>query len=166
MLLKERSLERDRIAFSTGDVLDIKAGLVLVILVFLAGQATDLFKDACGSVETVSVVVSLGAVTVGALLALVQWLPAKYRVLSEPAKYRPWLEDTLQRHSERKVAESDTLAYLENIEIDQATERVSINIALNEKKLRWMKGSFVCVFVSLFANILAVAIRHLFPLCR
>ncbi len=165
-LLKERTLDRDRIEFATGDVLDVKAGFVLAVLTFLAGQAIDLFKDVHGPFQVALMAISLGAVTVGAVLALVQWFPAKYRVLSEPAKYRPWLKDLLKRHSERKVPESETLAYLEDVEISQATERIDKNAALNKRKLRWMKSCFACVFISLFANLLTLASRHLFPLCH
>lgn len=162
-ILKERTLERDRLEFFAGDVLDVKAGLVLVVLTFLAGQASDLFKDAHGCVEITLVSVSLGAVTLGALLALWQWFPVKYGVLSRPIEYRPWLETVLKGHSERKVPEADTVSKLENIEISQASERIETNRTLNKNKLRLMKGCFACVFISLLANVAAVAVRHLFP---
>jgi len=165
-LLTKRTLERDRIEYTVGDVLDVKAGLVLAILVFLAGQAIDLFKDAHESVEISLLAISLVAIIIGAIFALVQWFPRRYSVVSHPAKYRPWLEDLFRRFAAQNVSEADTLEHLEKVELDQASSRIDINIRHNRKKMLMMKGCFACVFISLFANLATVAVRHLFPLCH
>jgi hypothetical protein len=164
-ILKERTLERDRIEYERGDALDVKAGLVLVVLTFLAGQTIDLSKDILGRTDMALVVISTVAVIVGTVSALWQWLPVKYGVLSHPAKYKPWLEDLIKRHLARNLPDNDTVAHLENLEISQATERINTNIAISKKKLRLMKACFICVFLSLLANLLVV-FRYLFPLCH
>jgi hypothetical protein len=164
--LKEHALGRDTLELGCGDALDIKAGLVLVVLTFLAGQAVDLFKDVHGLFSTGMEALSVGAVGIGALAALVQWFPRKYRILSHPTSYKNWLEKLVTAHSGTGIEERETLKYIENIEIAQAIERVDENRRLNERKLFLMKICFICVFVALLANVAMLASRHLFPLCR
>ncbi len=165
-LLKEHALERDRLEFSTGDVLDVKAGLLLVMLIFLAEQAGALFQGMLNSAQVALEWVSILSLIVGGVLAIVQLIPKKYKVLSSPIKYGKWLEDLRAHYSGEQDRDAKTLQLAEHTDIVQAVERTQENIELNRKKVRLVKLCFYCVSLSFAANMLALSIRHLFPSYR
>ncbi len=152
--------------FSTGDVLDVKAGLLLVMLIFLAEQAGALFQGTLSSAQVALEWVSILSLIVGGVLAIVQLIPKKYSVLSSPIKYGKWLEDLQVHYSGEQDPDAKALQLAEHTDTVQAVERVQGNIALNKKKVLLVKLCFYCVSVSFAANMLALTIRHLFPSYR
>ena len=146
--------------------MDVKAGLLLVMLVFLAEQAGTLFQGRLDRFETVLEWVSILSLIAGGILAIVQLIPKKYKVLSSPIKYGKWLDDLKAHYSKEQDPEANALQFAEHTDIVQAVERVEENIELNRKKVLLVKLCFYCVSVSLTANLLCLAFRHLFPSYR
>ena len=165
-MLKEHTLERDRIELSTGDVLDVKAGLLLVMLIFLAEQLESIFRGDLTLLQKSLEWVSILGLIFGGLLAILQLIPKKYDVLSLPTKYQKWLDELRKHYSEEANPEREVLKFAEEKEITQAIERVEKNRDINKKKVRLAKLCFYCVIASFSANIAVLAIRHLSQLCR
>jgi hypothetical protein len=165
-LLKEHTLERDRVELSTGDVLDVKAGLLLIMLIFLAQQIGTVFQGSLSTSQRLLEAVSITGLVIGGLLAIVQLLPKKYSVLSSPSKYEKWLYELRKHYAADTNPEAEVLVLAERTEISQAIERVQKNEALNKGKVRLIKICFFCVMASFAANIATIAFRHLSPLHR
>jgi hypothetical protein len=165
-ILKEHTLERDRIELSTGDVLDVKAGLLLVMLVFLAEQTSNIFQANLNAFQAFLDWVSILGLIIGGLLAVVQLMPKKYSVLSYPGAYEKWLHGLRSLYSEEKNPEAEVMRVAEDAEISQAVERIDRNLELNRNKIRLIKLCFYCVIATFLANIVMLASTRLFPLCR
>jgi hypothetical protein len=163
-ILKEHTLERDRIELSTGDVLDVKAGLLLVMLVFLAEQTSNIFQANLNTFQALLEWVSILGLIIGGLLAVVQLTPKKYSVLSYPGAYEKWLRGLRNLFSEEVNPDAEVMRVVEDAEISQAVERIDRNLALNRNKVRLIKLCFYCVMTTFLANIVMLASTHLSPL--
>ena len=165
-LLKEHTLERDRIELATGDVLDVKAGLLLVMLIFLAGQMGEVFGGATAAAPKILEWLSALSLVVGGFLSVLQLRPKKYGILSLPSKFEKWLQDLQEHFAHENGTDADVASYAERTEICQANERIEKNVGLNKRKVRLMKACFVCVMASFSANLLGLIVTHLFRLHR
>jgi hypothetical protein len=166
ILLKEHTFERDRLELATGDVLDVKAGLLLVMLIFLAEQTEAVFRGDLSALQRWFELISILGLIIGGVTAIVQLLPKQYRVLSSPVKYQKWLHDLRTHFSGDPNPEAEVLGLAERTEIAQAIERIETNEALNKSKVLLIKICFYGVIASFAANIATLISRHLFQLYR
>jgi hypothetical protein len=164
--MKEHALERDRLELAAGDVLDVKAGLLLVMLIFLAGQAESVFQGSPNLPNRILAWVSILSLILGGVLAIVQLIPKKYSVLSSPIRYGKWLEDLRTHYSQEQDPEEKAVQLAEHTDIVQTVERVEANVALNKRKVLLVNLCFYCVSVSFAANMATLTLRHLFPSYR
>ena len=86
--------ERDRNEFALGDVLDVKTGLVLAGLTFLAIQSGDFIKPGLPLCQMVAQIISVSALVVGGILAVCELWPRDYDREATPEKYEAWFADT------------------------------------------------------------------------
>lgn len=147
--------ERDRQEFSLGDTLDIKTGLVLAALTFLALQSAELIRSGLPLMQKIVQYASVSSLVLGGIFAAWELLPANYDREATPDKYVDWLETERQKNPDL-VAQT-----LMNGRLKRAMERVTGNLAVNKRKSRFMVASFVCALVSFGANVLTLVIRLL-----
>ena len=135
-LLRDHVLERDRMEFSAGDTLDVKAGLLLAILTFLAIQASDLLKDPICHTGKVIGNIAIAAMIAGGILAICQLFPRNYCVRSSPKKYAAWLTDVEKHFHSQPSHTHKANDYVSDTEISQAIERVEENSVINKGVIR------------------------------
>jgi hypothetical protein len=181
------AFERDRQEFALGDTLDIKTGLILAALTFLAIQSGDLIKECItfaqwktqiavllaghlipatavlGVVLWTIQIVSILALIVGGVLSVAVLKPRYYDREASPKKYHDWIigiEEYREAypHTDTKPVTVQTLAAHR---LECAINSVQANLATNKRKSDLMEWAFGCVAVSFAANIITL-ITHLF----
>ena len=157
----ERIFERDRQVFSDKDTLDVKTGLILVILIFLAGQSAEFFKSSAGSAERYVQYLSIASLIVSGIFAVLELWPRTFLEEAEPREYDARLE-LLESYYEDEPNPKE-YAFTRAIEerLEATHKRIRKNMEINERKSNLLNWSFYCAVVSLAANLAVMAI-HLF----
>jgi hypothetical protein len=156
--LAEYTYERDRAEFSLGDTLDIKTGLILACLTFLAIQLSEFMKQAPLPYQTVIEYISVAALIVGGVFCVLVLLPREYSREAAPTKYAAWIKDLEAYRREYPDAQVTDEAFIE-ARIASANDRIEINGAINRRKSKFMFIAFWAAIVSFVANISTLAIR-------
>jgi len=160
--LAEYTHERDRIEFSLGDTLDIKTGLILACLTFLAIQSADLIKTGLSALplqQAVAQVISIMCLVAGGALSVWVLWPRNYIREAPPEKYERWIADTDKFRQSNPSAEPFTEDKLRSARLSAAMERLRVNSAINKTKSNLMFGAFYCLTVSFAANIITLVMR-------
>jgi hypothetical protein len=151
--------ERDRQEFALGDTLDIKTGLILAALTFLAIQSGELIHAGLPLSQQVFQYISVGALIVGGILATVELWPIDYDREASPDKYLDWLETESQNQG---LSGSEAVAsLLTKGRLTRTLERINTNFTANKRKSRFMRASFLFVVLSFAANVITLFIRLL-----
>lgn len=152
--------ERDRAEFSLGDTLDIKAGLILACLTFLAIQAGELLRQPLNQYQIIAQGVSIMALIVGGSLSVAVLWPYKYYREATPDKYDSWIEqmEAYRANHPEVMTVEDALS---SARLSAAKERILLNGSINRRKSSLMFAAFGATVISFTANILTLA-RHLF----
>jgi hypothetical protein len=156
------SLDRDSHELALSDTLDVKAGLLLVALTFLGTQVTDIFAGQLRGFENYLEGISISALVIGGVLAIVQLWPRDYKVPPAPRKYSTWLAEVQNYFSGSHQADREALQYISETQLHQVIERIEENTRLNRQKWQLMEFCFICVAISFAANLLTIIARHLF----
>lgn len=175
------AFERDQQEFALGDTLDIKTGLMLTGLTFLAILTSDLMKSTGVShVEVWAVLsrhlpltvtffqwtaqfISVLAIIVGGVYSVFVLFPRDYYREPVPSKYVNWVDETekyREAHPDEDV-EPVTAKKLVAKRLENAIGNVQTNLELNKRKSGYMFVAFICMAISFGANILTLAM-HLF----
>ena len=146
--------ERDRQEFSLGDALDMKTGLILAVLTFLALQSGELIHSGLPLFQRIVQYISIGSLVLGGILAALELRPANYDREATPEKYLDWLEKQEVAGNPELIART-----LANGRLTRAMERVRSNLAVNKRKSQFMTASFIFALMSFVANIVTLFIR-------
>jgi hypothetical protein len=173
------AFERDQQEFALGDTLDIKTGLILAGVTFLAIMTGDLMKSTgISHVEAWATIKAGGSISV----ALVQWIaqfvsvlaiigagvfsvlvlmPRNYDREPVPTKYLKWIEDmeAYRANYPDAGAEPVTAEKLIAKRVENAIGNIQKNIEHNKRKSSLMFVAFTFMVVSFAANILTLAMR-------
>lgn len=158
-VLSEYVQERDRNEFALGDTLDVKTGLILAGLTFLAIQSGDFIKPGLPLYQMVAQAISVLALVVGGILAVCELWPRDYDRETTPEKYEAWIAETEKYRAEHPDTASITADKLVLTRLESAKERVQTNLAINKLKSRLMFASFYCVATAFAANIATLIMR-------
>jgi hypothetical protein len=158
-VLFEYVQERDRNEFALGDTLDVKTGLILAGLTFLAIQCGDFIKPHLPLGQTIAQAVSVLALVVGGVLAVCELWPRDYDREATPEKYEAWIADTEKYQQEHPETSAITADRLVMIRLESAKKRVQVNLAINNLKSRLMFASFYCLATAFAANIVTLVMR-------
>ena len=74
----ERIFERDREVFTDKDTFDVKTGLILVILFFLAGQSTEFLRSGVTHIEKCLQFFSIASLILGGIFAVFELWPRTF----------------------------------------------------------------------------------------
>jgi hypothetical protein len=152
----EYVFERDRLEFSLGDTLDVKTGLILASLTFLAIQSGSLIDGHQSLNQTIAQIVAVFSLVIGGALAVVVLWPRAYDREAEPDSYDQWLAQLADFKARNPTAESYELV---PVRLEAAKQRVRKNIRINQEKSRWMFYSFYCLIVAFVANVATLVMR-------
>ena len=166
--LADYAYERDRAEFNLGDTLDIKTGIILACLTFLAIQAGELLKQPQTAhnqiIAQILSIISILALIVGGVFAVLVMRPRNYYREATPDEYGEWIvwikdvEAYRRKHPEVSVPDDA----LTEARILSANERIQINAAINKRKSLLMFVAFWATSVSFIANILTLVFTRLF----
>jgi hypothetical protein len=161
--LESIAFERDRQEFALGDTLDIKTGLILAALTFLAIQTGDLIKSSATPVQITLQALSILALVVGAALSVAELWPRGYGREAPPNKYLDWITDTEKYREDypETGTEPVSVEQLNAERVKVAVSNVQTNLAINKVKSTLMFSAFFCVAASFALNI-ATLITRLF----
>lgn len=148
--------ERDRQEFALGDTLDIKTGLILAALTFLAIQSGDLIHAGLPPCQQILQYISVAALILGGVLATLELWPIDYDREATPDIYLNWLEAESKGKSGMDVP-----SILTQERLEWTLKRINTNLAANKRKSRFMRWSFLFVVLSFAANVSTIAIRLL-----
>jgi hypothetical protein len=177
--VESSAFERDQQEFALGDTLDIKTGLILAGVTFLAILTGDLMKSTGISHGEVLATIKAGAPVNN---AIVQWsaqfvsvlaivgagifsvavlVPRNYDREPVPTKYLNWIQETEAYRVKYPDAgaESVTAEKLIAKRVENAVANIQTNIAHNRRKSALMFIAFNFMVVSLAANIFTLAMR-------
>jgi hypothetical protein len=160
MINTEYVYERDRAEFSLGDTLDIKAGLILACLTFLAIQAGELSRQPLNQYQIIAQGISIMSLIAGGFLSVAVLWPYKYYREATPDKYDSWIEQMESYRANHPEATAVDHA-LTGARLSAAKQRILLNGSINKRKSTLMFAAFGATVVSFMANILTLA-RHLF----
>ena len=157
----EKIFERDRDEFAFGDTLDVKTGLILVILIFLAGQSAEYLRSSVTLPERCLQYLSVASLIVGGVYAVLELWPRKFLKEAKPQEYDNRLELLTAYYADEPDTETFALTMAFEERVEAAHKRISENSANNRKKFKLLNKSFYFVIFSLAAN-LTTLVMHLF----
>lgn len=152
--------ERDRQEFALGDTLDIKTGLVVAVLTFLAIQSGELAHGNLSAYQRLAQAASVAFLVAGAILATIELYPRAYGREASPDKYQSWIEETekLQQQYPNDI-QPVTVDGLRSARLQAALQNIAANLAINKKKSKLMYWSFYCMMLAFAMNIITLAIN-------
>lgn len=155
--LSEYIYERDRHEFSLGDTIDMKTGLLMAALTFLAIQSGTLL-DGGGLpiVQSVLQALSIVAIILGGVFSAIELWPRDYMREATPEQYEEWiakLEEYRRAYPQEEAVEFSA------VRLSSAKERVSKNGAINHAKSTYMFRAFYCTTAAFILNLATLAIR-------
>jgi hypothetical protein len=159
--MESLAYERDRQEFALGDTLDVKTGLIVVALTFLAVQSVELIKADMAAAQWIAQAISIGAMIASGALCVAELWPRDYGREPTPKKYQAWIAETeTYRQSYPDTgAESITAEKLTEARVASATDNVQVNLAINTLKSKFMFRAFGCLVVSFAANLATLSMR-------
>jgi hypothetical protein len=159
--LYEYVQERDSNEFALGDTLDVKTGLILAGLTFLAIQCGDFIKPGLPIWQAGARAISVFALVVGGGLSTWELWSRDYDREASPEKYDAWIADTEKYRTEHPGTDtaSITADKLVSTRLESAKERVKTNLAINKRKSSLMFASFYCLCIAFAVNIATLIMR-------
>ena len=157
--LADYVFERDREEFSLGDTLDIKTGLILASLTFLAIQSGNLINGRLSLAQTLVQGVSMLALVCGGGLAVLEMWPRNYSREATPDEYAEWFVKSNKHREAYPSIEVSMEDRMREARLLAARERVRTNSDINDRKSWCMFGAFYCLIASFGANVATLVMR-------
>jgi hypothetical protein len=152
--------ERDRQEFALGDTLDIKTGLILAALTFLAIWSSDLIHDGLGFYQKLAQYISVVSLIIGGAFAAAELYPRDYDREATPSKYQAWIADADEKHKQHPDdADSVNAEAFTSARLASALQSVQTNLAINRTKSRLMICAFFCTMMAFAVNVLILLSR-------
>jgi hypothetical protein len=156
--LSEYAFQRDQVEFNLGDTLDIKTGLILAALTFLAIQSGELLKPGITLFAALLLMGAGIAIALGGVFVFYVLTPRDYDREEPPLAYIAWAEELKSKGDEdTTIAKTITTRRLNLV-----NERVATNLAINIKKAKAMNIAFWCTVTAFTFNLITLfLVMHL-----
>jgi hypothetical protein len=156
--LRELVADRDRLELSLGDALDVKGSIVLVVITFLATLSGSLLESpGLGRYGRLGQLISIVALAVGGVLAVVSVWPRNYYFPDLPQKYERWIADLKAYYAQQPNQDSLVESTVTEGIVVQAMDRVTRNHKINGSKSRYLQWSFWFTLGSLAIDLVTLA---------
>jgi len=155
--LSEYAFQRDQQEFNLGDTLDIKTGLILAALTFLAIQSGELLRPGITIYEAILQTFAIAALVGGGIFVIWELTPRKYDRDRTPEEYSVWIAQKIAAGH----TESEMPNIVETLRMKLVNERIAANLALNNTKSWAMDRAFWCTMLAFGLNLLTLLL-HLF----
>ncbi|MBK5293322.1 MAG: hypothetical protein JJE04_16820 [Acidobacteriia bacterium] len=156
--LSEYVFERDRIEFSLGDTLDMKTGLLLAGLTFLAIQSSSLMASTppLPRAQFILQALSIAFIVLGGIFCAIELWPRDYMREAMPDEYEVWIAG-LDEY--RKQYPDVEIPGLPAARFSSAKQRIQTNGAINKKKSAFMFLAFYSTVAAFAANLATMTMR-------
>jgi hypothetical protein len=152
--ISEYAFQRDQQEFNLGDTLDIKTGLILAALTFLAIQSGELLRPGITTYVAILQTISITALALGGAFVVFELKPRDYYREEPPSVYISWADEL----KSKGLDESAIPQKIADRRLTLANERVTANLALNIKKSRAMINAFWFTVAAFGLNLLTLAL--------
>jgi hypothetical protein len=161
--ISEYAFQRDQQEFNLGDTLDIKTGLILAALTFLAIQSGELIKPWPSVHQTFAqaiTIVCLQAISVVCLIlaggfSVYELMPREYDRDPTPEEYVTWIEQKKEAgHQELELPN-----IVAELRLKLVNQRIATNLAINMKKTKAMNRAFWLMVFAFGFNIITLLMR-------
>lgn len=153
--ISEYAFQRDQVEFALGDTLDIKTGLILAALTFLAIQSGDLIKPGLPIYQNFMEAISVLCLVLSGSFCVYELLPRDYDRDRTPEEYIDWIE----RKKAAGHEDSEMPSIVADMRLKLANQRIANNFAINAKKSKAMNTAFVFMVIAFGLNILTLLTR-------
>ncbi|MGA2136429.1 MAG: hypothetical protein ABSH50_29410 [Bryobacteraceae bacterium] len=151
--------ERDRAEFALGDTLDIKTGLILASLTFLAIQSGALISPTLTLTQAMAQIVSIASLLLGGVLSAIELWPRDYIRETAPDGYDAWISELTEFYGDSEDVEPKIERQVANARLSKAKERITFNAKVNRQKTRIMSWAFYCTVVAFLCNVATLSMR-------
>ena len=151
--LSEKAEASNNFEISTGDVLDVKAGVLLVIATFLATTATTIVMGESSPEQKAMQAIAMLFLAGSGMFAVAELWVKKYSVDKVPKEYLKWVRETEAHWEEHKPAQEIT-EYLWLSEAESTGKAAEENRVINQKKVWSLKRAFWLLLVPLAIDLL------------
>jgi hypothetical protein len=161
----EEAKRLDEISYQAGDVLDVKASIVLLVVTFLgtlSGQIVSV-PDLPPIVKIIQVI-AVAALCMSGLLTIAALWPRDFDIPRDPKKLALYVNALVEHFSDKPKPEDLALQWYEQARVDSVIDRITTNRGFASSKSRLNKWAFYAVAASLLAELISLlwlAIWHL-----
>lgn len=153
--ISEYAFQRDLQEFSLGDTLDIKTGLILAALTFLAIQSGEFIKPGLTTAQAALQTLSITCLVISGVFVVCELKPRDYDREPSPDAYLSWIEQL--KASGVDAAEIPQRIAAHRLRL--ANQRVTTNAAINVAKAKWMNLAFWFSIASFALNVITLTMR-------
>jgi hypothetical protein len=153
--ISEYAFQRDQQEFGLGDTLDIKTGLILAALTFLAVQSGEMLKPGITIYASFIQTFSITALALGGIFSAYELFPRDHARDRTPKEYAVWIE-------QKKSAghgESEMPDIVSAMRLKLVNERIEKNLSINKLKSRALYRAFACAMVAFGLNLLTLVVN-------
>jgi hypothetical protein len=163
--LVEEATRLDEIAYQVGDVLDVKASVILVVLTFLGTLASQVLPipDLPVTIKIIQIVAVIALSIAGTFTICTLW-PRKFAIPPSPLESWEYAEALIKHFHGAGDAEDLAFQQLQKSKTDLALDRIVKNRQLAASKAKFNKYAFYAMVVSVIAqlaSLLWLAFWHL-----
>lgn len=152
--LYDLTLERDRVEFSLGDTLDVKADIIIAIITILGTLAGTLLSAAdIPKWEQIAQLVSIGFLAVSCFCAVLAVIPRQYLMAATPQDLQSWQTSLRKYYAENPDLSAQIDSVVDENMITLAAARIETNHAINSGKSRWLEISIWPLLAALVIDI-------------
>jgi hypothetical protein len=164
-LLAEEAKRLDEVIYQAGDVLDVKASIVLLVVTFLgtlSGQIVSV-PDLPPTIKVIQVL-AVAALCISGVLTVCALWPRDFSIPRDPRELSTYVAALVEYFRGKPNAEESVLQQYENVRNQSVVDRIATNAQFAVSKSRLNKLAFYAVAVSLLAELISLlwlAVWHL-----
>ncbi len=163
--IAEEAKRLDEITYQAGDVLDVKASIVLLVITFLGTLSGQIISvpDLSPTIKVIQVV-AVAALCSSGLLTLCALWPRDFGIPRDPKKLTTYVNSLFEYFGDKPNPEELVLQQYEVVRNQSVVDRISTNTYFARSKARLNKLAFYAVAVSLLAELISLlwlALWHL-----
>ena len=154
-IIQEMTADRDKLEMSLGDILDVKAGVLLALIAVVATLTAGLLAySGIGKISQWCELLSLVTLVVAGVFSCLTLFPRDYVLPDLPEAYNKWQEELRKYYSDPVDVNTEMIKGFEST----AFQRINYNHENNKAKSRFLFTSFAFTLVALASNVVTLAI--------
>jgi hypothetical protein len=155
--LAEDAKRLDEINYSVGDVLDVKASIILVALTFLGTLSSQilLISDLPATIKVIQII-AVVALSIAAILTICTLWPRQFDIPPSPKESSAYAEELRNHFSGDPNAEGSLLQQFQIARLDLTLARIDTNNRFASSKSRSNRWAFYAVCVSVATELVSL----------